>query len=656
MKSLKDNTPLLVAFVIALVFCAAVSLALYFNEDLRQTTFGLIEQVRDENGEIVKRVKVEKPEPNREQVREIARHQEKKKREKLKENAKKLRKSVVELEEAAEARKSSLSNPDIWDHFAKLAGNLKTSTGYSRYLRSKSRFMTDQEGMYAAIQDMKNRGEHHAARMRSLSLLSEVESDAAWEGLNEARELVNTVQASQQLILKAYGVAETKPEGKDKQKLLRHVQERIDQIEKVNAQASQYLSEYEGYLMDKVMPESFTMEASEPPAPEPEALPLPSEAELESMDTSELYESIQEMTERMDEAYADNKASELAELEQMSIEEAKEQLYTAKTDTGPDLSEALSQNDPENSEEFSEFNEALEQAVNASNRMSRQAENKQKKVMGDLNPSQDHDESNGDKLKEALNQGAAIKAQMAQAAANAGRGKGNLQDMRSLMNQSYGISSGHSNGGTLGGSNSNGPYSAAALGDYNGASSNPNRIDLNRDRTLKQALPGRRFDMDSKRKGWIFIDTWYIIGPWNLPSHNSFETIFPPETDIDLDATYEGKTIRGKALELEWHFVQSEGLRIKPPDETSGSVYYAYTEVFCESELDAIVAVASDDRSKFWINDMVVFEDAGLSGWELDEGFRRVLLKKGYNKMLVRLENGPAVTNFSVLLCPIDAL
>jgi hypothetical protein len=184
----------------------------------------------------------------------------------------------------------------------------------------------------------------------------------------------------------------------------------------------------------------------------------------------------------------------------------------------------------------------------------------------------------------------------------------------------------------------------------------PSRLDLNQ--VLQQAIPRRRLDQNATRKGWVFIDTWYIIGPWARPQKDSFDSKFPPETAIDLDATYPGKTNpkTGKPATLEWRFVQTENIRVNPPDEISDAVYYAYTEVFAERAMEVMVAVASDDLAKLWINDFVVWQDEGLSAWRLDEGFRRILLKPGYNKVLVRVENGPAVCYFSVLMCPMDML
>jgi len=65
-----------------------------------------------------------------------------------------------------------------------------------------------------------------------------------------------------------------------------------------------------------------------------------------------------------------------------------------------------------------------------------------------------------------------------------------------------------------------------------------------------------------------------------------------------------------------------------------------------------LLAVASDDSSKLWINDLVVWDDKTHSDWRIGEGSRKVFFKKGYNKLLLRLENRGSETEFSVLICP----
>ena len=82
------------------------------------------------------------------------------------------------------------------------------------------------------------------------------------------------------------------------------------------------------------------------------------------------------------------------------------------------------------------------------------------------------------------------------------------------------------------------------------------------------------------------------------------------------------------------------------------STYYGYTEVFFEEEMEMLVAVASDDAARIWLNDQLIWQDDGLGPWRLDEGFRKVVFRKGFNTVLLRIENGPITCTYSVLLCP----
>ena len=169
---------------------------------------------------------------------------------------------------------------------------------------------------------------------------------------------------------------------------------------------------------------------------------------------------------------------------------------------------------------------------------------------------------------------------------------------------------------------------------------------------IRESLPGRMFSRSSPRTGWLYLDTWYLIGPWENHGHLNFVETHPPETLVHLDATYAGKGGRP----LAWQFHQSDSIRIKPPDEMESSTYYGYTEVYFEEPMEMLVAVASDDAAKVWLNDRLIWQDDGMGPWRLDEVFRKVVFQQGFNTVLVRLENGPITCTFSVLLCPPDIL
>lgn len=173
-----------------------------------------------------------------------------------------------------------------------------------------------------------------------------------------------------------------------------------------------------------------------------------------------------------------------------------------------------------------------------------------------------------------------------------------------------------------------------------------------------KALPGRRFRKDSKRQGWLFLDTWYVIGPWENNGKLNYENAHPPEIAVDLDAEYfDGKIIEPNGTKrhpLKWRFVQSDIMRITPPNEQKRSTYFAFTEVYFEEPARMLVAIATDDAARMWVNDKLVWEDQGQSAWNLDEGFRVIDFKQGFNKILARIENSPTLCEFSVLLCPPD--
>jgi hypothetical protein len=205
-----------------------------------------------------------------------------------------------------------------------------------------------------------------------------------------------------------------------------------------------------------------------------------------------------------------------------------------------------------------------------------------------------------------------------------------------------------------------------------GASQDRSReITVDKEKVIANVLPGRRFTADSARKGYLFIDTWHIIGPWEATGNPyrkvEFSKVYPLEKKIDLDAIYTTgrtqcryddergyagrKTMTGR---LKWHFYQSPTVEVRIPREqlAHDSLYFAYTEVYFEQDATMHLAIASDDAARIRVNGQLVFEDTGLSPYVISEQVRQVHFKRGINKILVRLVNGPGPCRFSLLLTP----
>jgi hypothetical protein len=163
-----------------------------------------------------------------------------------------------------------------------------------------------------------------------------------------------------------------------------------------------------------------------------------------------------------------------------------------------------------------------------------------------------------------------------------------------------------------------------------------------------KAVPGRKILPGAPASAWMYVDSWYTIGPFPNPQRANINRSFPPEQGIDLDAAYLGKDNRT----IHWKFVQSAGPLIVPADPEEYGIYYAYTELWFDRPRDLWIAVGSDDKSTLWIDDRQVWISSDvLKGWHIDEGLRRVHFKQGLNRIVYRLENGWRGMGLSLVIC-----
>jgi len=147
--------------------------------------------------------------------------------------------------------------------------------------------------------------------------------------------------------------------------------------------------------------------------------------------------------------------------------------------------------------------------------------------------------------------------------------------------------------------------------------------------------------------GWVYLDSWHIIGPFSNPNRRHIDTIFPPESVIDLDAVYHDDTGR----ELRWKFQHTPRVALVPRDDEPYAIFYGYTEIWCESDMDVTIAIGSDDYSKVWVNGLMVWASGKQhKAWRPDEGIRTVYMQEGLNRILMRLENGQHGSSMSVML------
>jgi hypothetical protein len=160
----------------------------------------------------------------------------------------------------------------------------------------------------------------------------------------------------------------------------------------------------------------------------------------------------------------------------------------------------------------------------------------------------------------------------------------------------------------------------------------------------------------------VFLDTWYVIGPFEGAGHDSQNAVYPPERGVDLDAVYFGKN----DLPVRWTFQQNAHYPSVPLPRAENAVYYAWTEVTVDRDMDLWVWIGGDDDTKMWFNDRLVWLSGtsldkpwyrqafttldGMDTMNLTEGQRKLHFKQGRNSILLKLYNGISLMFYSVVL------
>ncbi len=136
-----------------------------------------------------------------------------------------------------------------------------------------------------------------------------------------------------------------------------------------------------------------------------------------------------------------------------------------------------------------------------------------------------------------------------------------------------------------------------------------------------------------------FLMHWQVIGPFDNTGREGFDAVFPPENEVKLDATYQGKEDK----EVAWQPLVSTDEYGKidlnqpfgPLKEVTG---YAYTEFASAQAQPAELRLSCKNAWKIWLNGELLFgRDEYHRGQRIDQYKLPVQLKEGRNTILVKL-------------------
>ncbi|MCU0644506.1 MAG: DUF2961 domain-containing protein [bacterium] len=149
-----------------------------------------------------------------------------------------------------------------------------------------------------------------------------------------------------------------------------------------------------------------------------------------------------------------------------------------------------------------------------------------------------------------------------------------------------------------------------------------------------------------------FIQEWHIIGPFDNPMGGSdtegLMIPYPPEKEIDLEKSYRGKD----GMNVKWQIIKADekgfvdlDKLLKPNDWT---VAYALTYIWSPDERNATIFAGSDDGIRIWLNDKLIHHNLAKRGPIPDNDQAGGVLKKGWNKLLIKVEEGEGWWGFYV--------
>jgi hypothetical protein len=141
-----------------------------------------------------------------------------------------------------------------------------------------------------------------------------------------------------------------------------------------------------------------------------------------------------------------------------------------------------------------------------------------------------------------------------------------------------------------------------------------------------------------------FIPQWYMIGPFPNPKDEQhhrlgLDNVYPPETEIDLKKAYIG----AENQEVRWELKQSpENGHIdlyRKYDPFELVIVYALTYIYSPKEQEVPLLLGTDDGVEVFLNDQPVHEVLEIRIARVDEDRVPLKLKKGWNKLLLKIEN-----------------
>jgi hypothetical protein len=137
-----------------------------------------------------------------------------------------------------------------------------------------------------------------------------------------------------------------------------------------------------------------------------------------------------------------------------------------------------------------------------------------------------------------------------------------------------------------------------------------------------------------------FITEWSLVGPFDAPDMDYLSVAYPPEKEIALNKRYAGKggmeVAWKKAAALADGFLNLNDL-FQPNERV---LIYGLAYVHSPDDRTTHILLGSDDGVRVWLNDELVHSNPAYRGHYPDQDKVKVSLRKGWNKVLIKVLQG----------------
>lgn len=135
-----------------------------------------------------------------------------------------------------------------------------------------------------------------------------------------------------------------------------------------------------------------------------------------------------------------------------------------------------------------------------------------------------------------------------------------------------------------------------------------------------------------------FIMKWQVIAPFENADKKGFDVAYPPETEIKLDTTYDGKS--GKVGWKEITTKQDQGIvdLNTSLDKHKGAIAYAYATFVSPREQAVELRLGSPNANKIWLNgELLTTNNIYHANTSIDQYTARGKLVAGRNTILLKI-------------------